>query len=157
MFQLNGQTINIDAEQVINDIRYPNLRDPQLRKELGILELSDPEQYDQRFYWGINNPKQLEDKTETPEGSDTPVTSKGLKTQWVAQVKDTAGKMLAQSDWMIVRQVERAVAIPQKTVDYRAAVIAETDRLEAAIVACKTVEELIEIVNAQNWPQTDRI
>jgi len=33
----------------------------------------------------------------------------------------------------------------------RAAIVAEADRLEAAITACTTVEELIAVVSAQNW------
>ena len=93
MFQLNGNPISIDSEVTINGVRYPHLRDPALRTELGIVEISDPEQYDQRFYWGVGNPMQLEDVTETPEGATESITTKGLKSQWTAQVKDTAGKL----------------------------------------------------------------
>lgn len=157
MFQLNGQPISIDNEITVNGVRYPHLRDAALREQLGIVEVSDPEQYDQRFYWGVNNPKQLEDKTETSEGSDTPITTKGLKSQWVAQIKQTAGSMLTQSDWMVIRKAERGVEIPQSTADFRAAIVAETDRLETAITKCKTVEELIAVLDAQNWPRTDTI
>lgn len=155
MFLLDGNPINIYTEQTINGVRYPHLRDAALREQLGIVEVADPEQYDQRFYWGVGNPKQLEDVTETPEGGE-PVTTKGLKSQWVAQVKDTAGKMLAQTDWMIIRKTERDIDIPQEIVGFRASVVTECDRLETAINACKTVEELIEIVSAQNWPLVDR-
>jgi len=157
MFLLNGQPINIDAEQTINEIRYPNLRDPALREQLGIVEAADPEQYDQRFYWGVNNPKELEDKTEMPEGATEPITSKGLKSQWIAQVKQTAGSMLAQTDWMVIRKAERGIDIPQATADFRAAIVAETNRLETNITACKTVEELIDVIAAQNWSQSDKI
>ena len=153
MFQLNGNPISIDSEQVINGVRYPHLRDPALREQLGVVEVPDPEQYDQRFYWGVGNPKQLEDVTETPEGATEAVTTKGLKSQWIAQVKDTAGKMLAQTDWMVVRQVERQVAIPADVATKRLAIVAECSRLETAISGCATVEELISVVSAQNWPQ----
>jgi hypothetical protein len=57
MFQLNGNPISIDSEVTINGVRYPHLREPALREQLGIVEVSDPEQYDQRFYWGVGNPK----------------------------------------------------------------------------------------------------
>jgi hypothetical protein len=77
--------------------------------------------------------------------------TKGLKSQWTAQVKDTAGKMLAQTDWMVVRKAERNVAIPADVVTKRAAIVAECDRLEAAIAACAVVEELIVVVSNQNW------
>ena len=153
MFQLNGQPISIDSEITINGIRYPHLRDPALRESLGIVEVAEPESYDQRFYWGVGNPKQLDDVTETPEGATESITTKGLKSQWIAQVKDTAGKMLAQTDWMVVRQVERQVAVPADVATKRLAIVAECGRLETAISGCATVEELISVVSAQNWPQ----
>ena len=151
MFQLNGNPISIDSEQVIGGIRYPHLRDPALREQLGVTEVADPEQYDQRFYWGVGNPKQLEDITETPEGATEPVTYKGLKSQWTTQVKDTAGSMLAQTDWMIVRKAERNIDVPTKVATKRAAIVAECDRLEAAIDACADVEALIGVVSNQSW------
>lgn len=135
MFQLNGNPISIDSEQIVNGIRYPHLRDPALREQLGIVEVADPENYDQRFYWGVGNPKDLE----------------GLKSQWTAQVKDTAGKLLAQTDWMIVRKAERNIDVPAAVATKRAAIVAECDRLEAAIAACADVEALIAVVGNQNW------
>ena len=172
MFQLNGNPISIDSEQVIGGIRYPHLRDPALREQLGVTEVADPEQYDQRFYWGVGNPKLLNDREESDEqgnpmyvkvlgvvngepamvDSAERLVTKGLKSQWTAQVKDTAGKMLAQTDWMVVRKAERNVAIPADVVAKRAAIVAECDRLEAAIAACTTVEALIAVVGAQGWP-----
>jgi hypothetical protein len=172
MFLLNGNPINIDAEQTINSVRYPNLRSPSLREQLGVIEVADPEQYDQRFYWGPKNPKLLDDKEESDEdgnplyvkvlgevdGEPTMIDStkrlvtKGLKSQWIAQVKDTAGKLLAQSDWMVVRKAERDVAIPADVVTKRAAIVSECDRLETAISACKTVPALIDVVSSQKWP-----
>lgn len=151
MFLLNGNPISIDNEVTINGVRYPHLRDPALREQLGVTEAPDPEQYDQRFYWGVGNPKQLNDVTETPEGSTEPITTKGLKSQWISQVKDTAGKMLAATDWMVLRQVERQVEIPAGVAAKRLAIVAECDRLETAINACTSVEELISVIGTQNW------
>ena len=153
MFQLNGNPISIDSEQVINGTRYPNLRDPALREQLGIVEVADPEQYDQRFYWGVGNPKQLNDEEVTPEGATESYTQKGLKSQWIAQTKDTAGKMLAQTDWMVVRKVERNVDVPASVITFRAAVIAECSRLETAIAGAADVPALIEVLNNQSWPK----
>ena len=174
MFQLNGNPISIDREQVINGIRYPHLRDPVLREQLGVIEVADPEQYDQRFYWGVGRPKLLDDREEVDlEGnpqyvqvydvatqsmvdSTERLVSRGLKSQWIGEIKDTAGKILAQTDWMVIRKAERNVDIPAEVISRRAAIVAECDRLEAAITACATVEELITVVSAQDWPN-DRI
>jgi hypothetical protein len=92
--------------------------------------------YDDRFYWGVDNPKNLD----------------GLKTQWSTQVKDTANKLLAQTDWMVIRKVERSVDIPAATVTYRAAVLAECTRLIATIATCTDVPTLATVVTTQSWP-----
>ena len=60
---------------------------------------------------------------------------------------------MAQTDWMIVRKVERDVAVPEQITAYRAAVVTETTRLETAILAATDVESLITTVSTQNWPQ----
>jgi hypothetical protein len=86
--------------------------------------------------------------------SDVRLVTKGLKSQWIAQTKATAGSLLAQSDWMVIRKAERAVDVSAETQAHRAAVVAECDRLEAAIAACADVESLIAVVGSQNWPKT---
>jgi len=172
MFQLNGQPISIDAPYTApNGTKYANLRDPAIRSALGVVEVPDPESFDQRFYWGVGNPKLLDDREEVDEDgnpmfvkvydpeteamvdSDERLVTKGLKSQWIAQVKDTAGKMLAQTDWMVIRKAERDVAIPESVMATRAAIISEADRLETAIAGCADVEALISVVNSQSWPK----
>jgi hypothetical protein len=170
-FLLNGNPVNIDSEITINSVRYPHLRDPALREQLGVTEVADPDRWDERFYWGVGNPKLLNDREEvdqqgnpmwvqvlgTVDGepamvdSDKRLVTKGLKSQWTAQVKDTAGKLLAQTDWMVVRKAERNIDVPTKVATKRAAIVAECDRLEAAIAACTDVEALIAVVGNQNW------
>ena len=169
MFQLNGNPISIDSEQIINGIKYPHLREPALREQLGVVEVADPPDYDQRFYWSPTLPKLLDDRlevkedntplyvqvynpaTEAMEDTTEQVVTKGLKSQWTAQVKTTAGSMLAQTDWMVVRKAERNIDVPASVATKRAAIVAECDRLEAAIAACTDVEALIAVIGNQNW------
>jgi hypothetical protein len=173
MFQLNGNPISIDSEQVIGGIRYPHLRDPVLREQLGVVEVADPEQYDQRFYWAPTLPKLLNDREESDEAgnpmyvkvlgvvngepamvdSSERLVTKGLKSQWTAQVKTTAGSMLAETDWYVWRKFERNIDVPASVATKRAAIVAECDRLEAAIAACTDVEALIAVVGSQDWPK----
>ena len=117
------------------------------------------EQKDQRFYWVtfdkyevtgnvvtrtyVNTPKALEDVTETPEGQTEPVTTKGLKSQWIAQGKQAANSQLAQTDWVVVRKAERGVEIPTDIAEERAKIIADCNAKEAAITAATTIDELI--------------
>jgi hypothetical protein len=172
MFQLNGITISVDRPYTTEaGVKYANLRDPAIRSALGVVEVPDPESFDQRFYWGVGNPKLLDDREEVDEDgnplyvkvfdpeteamvdTDVRLVTKGLKSQWIAQVKDTAGKMLAQTDWMVIRKAERDVAIPESVMATRAAIISEADRLETAIAGCADVEALISVVNSQSWPK----
>ena len=61
MFMLNNQPISIDAPYTTADgVRYPNLRSPEVRAKLGVVEVPEPESWDQRFYWGVGNPKLLD-------------------------------------------------------------------------------------------------
>jgi len=79
------------------------------------------------------------------------VVTKGLKSNFVAQIKDTAGKLLASTDWYIIRKDERNVDIPEEIALKRTQIVTEANRLENDIKASTTVEALIEVLNAQNW------
>jgi len=127
-----------------------------------VVEVVEGEQKDQRFYWVAfdsyqvngsvvtrtytNTPKVLEDVTETPQGATEPVTTAGLKSQWIAQGKVTANSQLAATDWMVIRKAERNVDIPANVVAERAKIIADCTAKEAAILAATTVEGLIAVV-----------
>ena len=131
--------------------------------EQGALEVVEGEQKDQRFYWVtfdsyqvgngvvtrtyVNTPKALEDVTETPEGATEPVTTKGLKSQWIAQNKASANSQLASTDWMVIRKAERDVAIPAEVVAERAQIIADCTAKEAAITAATSIEELMQALS----------
>jgi len=99
------------------------------------------------LYVQVYNPttQQMEDTTEQ-------VVTKGLKSNWIAQVKQTAGSLLAQTDWMVIRKAERNVDIPASVVTKRAAIVSECDRLEAAITATQNVGQLMTVVMNQQWP-----
>jgi hypothetical protein len=83
--------------------------------------------------------------------SDEQLVTKGLKSQFISQAKQTAGSLLAQTDWMVVRKVERNIDVPTSVAAKRAAIVAECGRLEAAIAGCADVEALITVLGAQNW------
>jgi len=156
MFKHNDTTIPLDTPFTIDGTSYPanwlRLTSLAEKQAVGITEVEDQTtSYDDRFYWGVDNPKQLNDETITPETGD-PYVQKGMKSQWTATVKDTANKLLAQTDWMVIRKAERDVNIPTATATYRTAVITECSRLVAAIAGCADVPALIAVVGAQGWP-----
>ena len=143
---------------------FPDTSNPNhaFAVEQGALEVVEGEQKDQRFYWVTfshyevngsvvtrtytNTPKALEDVTETPEGQTEPVTTKGLKSQWIAQVKSAANSQLASTDWYVWRKFERMVDIPAHVVTARNAIIADCTAKEAAITAASTMDEFLAVV-----------
>ena len=72
------------------------------------------------------------------------------KSDGIARAKDTAGKMLAGSDWMQIAKIERNREVAQEWAEYRAAVIAEADRLEGQYSTAESYEAIDAI--QQNWP-----
>lgn len=167
----------MDAPFKHNGVQYPanwlRLTSIAEKNAVGITEVADTQvTYDDRFYWGVDNPKLLNNREESDEDgnpmyvqvlgtvdgkpamvdSSERLVTKGLKSQWTATVKDTANKLLSQTDWMVIRKAERDVAIPEATATYRAAVLTECTRLVTAITGASTVPALIAVVTSQNWP-----
>jgi len=148
-------------------ILFPNTSNPNhaFAIEQGALEVVEGEQKDQRFYWVTfdkyevtgnvvtrtytNTPKALEDVTETPEGGE-PITTKGLKSQWIAQNKANANSQLASTDWMVIRKAERNIDIPADVVAERAKIIADCTAKEAAILAATTIDAFLAVVAPVN-------
>jgi hypothetical protein len=174
MFLLNGNrlaegTSFYDANGTQYGSGWLNQSTEEQKLAIGITWVADPAPFDTRFYWDTDLPKALEDKLETKEDGtplykqvydkatesmvDTTeqVVTKGLKSQFVAQVKDTAGKLLNATDWYVIRKAERAIDIPSEVALKRTQIITESNRLETDIQASTTVEALIEVLNAQNW------
>lgn len=150
MFLLNGNRLpESTAFTDANGNHYPqnwlNLSTEEEKAAVGITWVADPTPVDTRFYWDTDLPKALEDKLEE-DGS----TTKGLKTQFVAQVKDTAGKLLNATDWYVIRKAERNVEVPSEVALKRTQIVAEANRLEVDIQTSTTVEALIDVLNAQD-------
>jgi len=178
MYYQNNKPLRIGKAFTYMDIQYPSnwlqLSTEAERAAINIVWVNDPPRADDRFYWNgdINMPKELEDRAEVDENGDPiyvqvldetqdpPVmvdsseqlVTPGLKTTWKKQVKHTAGTMLAETDWMVIRKTERNVDIPADVVTKRAAIIAECERLEAAITAAADIDAFIAVVQDQRWP-----
>jgi hypothetical protein len=177
MYALNGRTLNPDEGFQHEGTSYPQnwlrLTSLEEKQAIGIVETPDvvAPWYDQRFYWGVDNPKLLNDREESDEqgnplyvqilgtvdgqpamvNSTERLVTRGMKHQWIAQFKQTANSMLAQTDWVVTRKTERNVDIPADIAVKRAAVVAECARLEAAITAASDVPALIAVIGTASW------
>ena len=180
MYYLGSKALRQNSSFEIGGTLYPSnwlQRSTEAEKTaVGITWVDDPVRADDRFYWNgdATLPKTLEDVDAVDEDgnpiyvqeldnsdplnpvmvdTDEQLVTRGLKYTWKAQVKDTAGKMLAQTDWMVIRKAERDVAIPSATVTQRAAIITECARLETAITAAADMDAFITVVQDQRWPE----
>jgi hypothetical protein len=126
---------------------------------------------DDNYYWVTQNsdgsytgtPKDLEDREESDKDGNPlyvqifdrtigeygamvntaeRLIHKGLKSQHIARVNQNANATLAQTDWYVIRKVERNVEIPADIATYRAAVVAWATTTKASIAAVTTVEQL---------------
>jgi hypothetical protein len=179
-YKIGNKTIPLDTPFTTEDgVQRPanwiRLATEEEKSAIGLVWEEDVDMnFDNRFYWSKDLPKALEDKEEVdqdgnplyvkvldktdPENpqmvdSDKPLITRGLKYQFIQQVKQTAGSILGQTDWMVIRKAERDVAIPTATVTYRASVVAKAEELEASITAVTTVEELASL--DLSFPQAD--
>ena len=141
MFMLNDKPLALDTPFTHNDIQYPanwlRLASPEARAAIGITEEADPERYDDRFYWGVDNPKDLDD----------------CKATLTTQVKQCAFYTLALTDYKFTRKVETGEAVDQDTLDYRAAVRQACADNLASIASATTVGELAEV--QFTWPTAE--
>ena len=179
MYYLGSTVLRLNSPFTIGGTQYPSnwltVSTEADRTSLGITWVADPVRADDRFYWNgdATIPKALEDVEEVDENGDPlwvqeldetqdpPVmvdtterlVTRGLKYTWILQVKDTAGKMLAQTDWMVTRKFERDIDIPADVVTKRAAIVTECTRLETAITAAADMDAFIAVVQDQRWPE----
>ena len=141
MLILDGKTLQYDKAFTHEEISYPanwlRLTTWEEKEAIGIYEVPDPPvpYWDQRFYWGVDNPK---DHTQLVE-------------QWVAFVKETAGKMLSGTDWYVVRNSETGAEVPQDVLDRRAEIRTLSNDKEAMIEATTTTDELAAYVTSAEF------
>ena len=133
------------------------------KQDLGIYDVAYGTRADDRFYTITENQMTFDQVEKivkvtysaTAKDMQDGGESKGLKSEWIAQINQTANSLLAQSDWMLVRKIERNVDVPANMVTYRAAVITEANRLTTAITAATTVTQLITAINSISWPTVE--
>ena len=136
MFQLNGQTLQYDRAFTHEGISYPSnwlrLTTLEEKQAIGIVEVANTTQFwDQRFYWGVDNPKDLD----------------GLKTQWKQTQNEIADSLLAPSDWRVVKAAEvTAYSVETEWLTYRAAVRTACNTRQTEIDNCADVAALKELL-----------
>ena len=141
-YQIGDRKLPLDIAFDHNEIQYPanwlRLSTAEQRDELGITWVADTSQnYDQLFYWGVDNPKDLD----------------GLKTLWKSKQSEIAGSLLAPSDWRVIKAKETSSTMPAAWKTYRAAIRTACNTRQTEIDACSDVAALKELVTGSEQIQ----
>ena len=141
----DGRTISEDTAFTYNGIQYPpnwlRLSTPEEKQAIGLQEVAPEQPYDQRFYWGYDQ-----------DGNLIPKDHSELVEQWVSQTKQTAGTLLAPTDWMIVRQAETGIETPSEVLLDRYQIRELSNGKELQIRATTTTEELAAYITGPDYP-----
>ena len=145
MLQLNGKTLQYDRAFTHDGISYPanwlRLTTLEEKQAIGIVEIVDqPEDYwDQRFYWGVDNPKDLDQ----------------LKSLWKQTQNEIAGSLLAPSDWRVIKARETGGQVPIDWFNYRRDVRSACNTRQTEIDNCADVAALQELIDnpITTWPE----
>ena len=111
---------------------------------------------DGRFYWFSQNadgtytttPRELEDRNEVDQNGDPIIDQRtgkqmvtlGLKSQAVAQTKQTQGSLLSQTDWAYIRKQDTGIVVPEDIQTYRDSVRTQSMAIEDQIRMCSTLD-----------------
>ena len=152
MLQLDGKTLKYDRAFTHDGISYPanwlRLTTLKEKQAIGIVEVADNTQaWDQRFYWGVDNPKQLNDQPAVDrDGNELGYTQTGLKTLWKETQNEIAASLLAPSDWRVIKARETGSQVNIDWFNYRKAVRAACNTRQAEIDKAADVPALIELL-----------
>jgi len=150
-FKLDGKPLAVDVPFTVGDVNYPanwlRLSTADEKTALGITEVADAPIYDGRFYNGDGSAKALDDTKETIDGVE--YTYLGVKSVLKAQEKVTAGNLLAQYDWYVVRKAEKGTAIPSVISTYRDGVRTACTTRETEITNCADTAALVTLYSSK--------
>jgi len=142
---LDGKTLQYDRPFSHDGINYPanwlRLSTWDEKTAIGITEVPDAVQpaYDQKFYWGPNNPKDLDE----------------LKTLWKQNTNDTANKLLQPSDWYAVRKADTGAAIPAEWSTWRESIRNAASAKLLTIDLHTSVDDLASYITTSTGAESD--
>ena len=171
-YQLDGKSLPLDAPFTVGTgedaINYPanwlRLSTADEKKAIGITEVSDPTNYDGRFYNSDGSAKSLVDVDATYEEDDPDGTYKkgdliknpdgtqhvyyGVKTNLINVERDVVNSLLSEYDWYVTRKAEKGTAIPDSITTYREGVRTAYEARKTEINNCSDTTALVNLYSA---------
>ena len=145
MLVLDGKTLVYDRPFSHDGINYPanwlRLTTLAEKEAIGITEVASPvtPSYDQRFWWGVGNPKDLE----------------GLKTTWKEKTSASASSLLTPSDWYAIRKADTGAAIPAEWSTWRQSIRDAASAKQLAIDLHTDVSEFEAYITTSTGAESD--
>ena len=68
---------------------------------------------------------------------------KGIRSDYIRQVKEQQGSLLAQTDWAVIRKADAGTDVPAKIATWRAAIRTKATEMEKAITDAKDMDAFI--------------
>jgi hypothetical protein len=156
MWTLNNRVIR-EGRSFIDDnsVKHPaswGTYEASYKASIGLVEVTVEAKPDERFYW-VTGPditgaytsveRALEDVNEVDENGDplldedgVQIVTKGLKSNWIAQTKQTQGSLLSQTDWAYIRKQDTGIEVPADIQQYRNEVRLASGIIEDQISQC---------------------
>jgi len=134
-----------DANGVLHPRNW-NIWSADHKASMNIEEITLDAKPDGRFYtWIDNGLAGISNITDKPLDDITTDgrTVKGIRPDYIKQVKSQQGGLLAQTDWAVVRKADTGVAVPTKIATYRAAIRTKATAMEDAINAASDMDAFI--------------
>ena len=146
-----------DKDGVQHPANWMIWTDPE-KKAKGLTWEDEPDtSFDNRFYYSKGVEKSLTDILVTDEKGEKVIdamTGKqmvqvGLKTQYIAQTKQTANDMLSKTDWYIIRASDdSSLAVPSDITTKRKAIRDAAKTIEDKINAASKLADFIKLFDA---------
>jgi len=138
MFLLNGNTLSQGTPfKDANGTQYPanwlNLSTAEEKAAIGITEVADPAIYNDKFYWSVDNPKDLF----TCQSNEVNATNAAVFS------------LLSPTDYIDIRNLRDATYKPE-WMTWRDTIRTQAKAQVLAITSCATIEELAALPNV-DW------
>ena len=146
MFLLNNVPFPIDTPFEINGTQFPanwlRLTSIEEKNAIGITEVADPVGWDDRFYWGVDNPKDLTQ----------------LKATWTNWANDTVWNLLQKTDYMDFRHLsDTGYTAPTAWVTWRASIREQLKTVKSNIASATDVPTLQTAIAVTWTPDPDTV
>ena len=167
-WKYNGRIIKVGRSWVDdNNIRHPSnwmIWSDSAKADKGLVWEDPPASeapFDNRFYSGRQtdgtliersladvNEVDLDGNAIIDPRTNQQLVTKGLKSVWITQTKQTANDLLSKTDWMVTRKSEKGTAIPDATQTYRDSVRTACATIETKINNCSNLTQFIALFDA---------